>query len=314
MRSKSRRVKGLGALFDGWQAGAAALVLAASSVVLAVPRAVEPDDLPLPVVDQRALQATMAGDDDLARRAEHEGLPFDVRALGRELREYNLAAAEQRDDDMEPARQRVAQAAVRAARAGESTLLALRAYQSVQFVRALQRWVHSAVAGRELAELGGEFADVLRGNSWCRGTSRELLPTERVLRAMYKKRWNDLTGLSAPPYALTLDEDRVRLGFLLRHPMLPARQQAGEQSPAEPQRREALENVARLATIDRLAARDPSYPAELGRGVVLYRLSRFGQATAALQRHLEQAPDGPHALRAQNYLMAALRRAQAERW
>ena len=58
----------------------------------------------------------------------------------------------------------------------------------------------------------------------------------------------------------------------------------------------------------KLAARDPSYPAAFARGVLLFRMQRFGPATEAFRNHLEASPDGPYALRAQNHFKAALDR------
>jgi TolA-binding protein len=65
-----------------------------------------------------------------------------------------------------------------------------------------------------------------------------------------------------------------------------------------------LERIARLAQID------PSYPTEYARGVVSYRRGDFGASAQAFRAWLRDHPDGPLALRAQNYLRAA---ANAER-
>jgi hypothetical protein len=64
-----------------------------------------------------------------------------------------------------------------------------------------------------------------------------------------------------------------------------------------------------MRKIEELAAVDPSYPADLARGVVLYGLHRYAASTELFRRHLDVHPDGPFTLRAQNYLKASLARA-----
>ena len=43
-----------------------------------------------------------------------------------------------------------------------------------------------------------------------------------------------------------------------------------------------------MKKIEELAALDPSYPADLARGVVLYRLARYPAAVEKFRRHLVQ--------------------------
>jgi tetratricopeptide (TPR) repeat protein len=80
---------------------------------------------------------------------------------------------------------------------------------------------------------------------------------------------------------------------------------------AEGERR-AFEDRFRLKKIDELSAVDPTYPKELARGIVLYRLGRYPLAVEAFRQHLERSPDGAFSLRAQNYLRAALGKANDE--
>lgn len=303
-------VPGASRLWDGWQAGALVLLLASSAVFLAVPRAVEPVELPLPRIDQPALAATMAGDDALARKAEEATLDVDIRAVGRELRAYNRVVAAGEHDALYAARLRVVRATARALGLSEEALLTLRAYQTVRFVSELRRWQQTGQVTDELEQLGGDFLRLAQRNRWCAGLDRELIPDERVLRAFYKKRWNDVTGANAGLFALTLDEDRVRLGFFLQHPLTTTAPPEGR-SPLAQRRWQAANDRQRLQVIARLGQRDPSYPGQLARGVLLYQSQKFGAATEAFRRHLEAAPDGPHTLRAQNYLKAALDQNQA---
>ncbi|MCC6523731.1 MAG: hypothetical protein IT373_13830 [Polyangiaceae bacterium] len=320
-------------LLDGWQAAAIVVVLAASAVLLGVPRAVEPDEPPTPVVDEAALGATIADDDALATRAEATELDADVRAVGRELRAFNQATRRQsalRHDDpgddgkVRPSEAEIAQARGRLVRAtaqalllGDADLLALRAYQTRAFVRELESWRATGVESEELVALGGDILQKLVESGWCveQGGERRLAPDARVLRAMYKKRWNDLVGVAGGRFAPTRDEERLRYGFLMRHPPLPAdppRPELAASGAEAHARRLAERDAARdrmiLGLVGKLEGVDPSYPADLARGVLLFRLQEFGAATDALRRHLDGAPDGPYALRAQNYLKACLDR------
>lgn len=295
------KARGIERLFEGWGAGVAVLLIAGSAMVLALPRAVAPEDLPAPIVDGVALAETMARDDALARGAVEDQLDVDVRAVGREVRAYNRAAAEGDEGALVAARVALGEAARKALRQGAEPLRALRAYQMARFVDEVDRWQRSGEVSDELLELGGDFMQAAARNRWCH--EGRLVARERELRTLFKKRWNDVVGLRGEAFDLTLDEDRVRFGFLLAYPF---RQAVGG---AEGRLAEVLDHQQRLRLIDRLAARDPSYPADLARGVVHFQLGHHPAATEAFRRHLEAHPDGPYTLRAQNHLKAALDRA-----
>ena len=90
---------GLARHLQGWEAGLVAVVIAALGTLLAVPLRVPPEDVPLPLVDGRALTATLAHDRALSaavvpRLLQEQANPgevaelFDLRALGQELRAY----------------------------------------------------------------------------------------------------------------------------------------------------------------------------------------------------------------------------------
>jgi len=293
---------------DGWQAGAMLLFIATGAILLAAPRGVAPTSIPPPAVDNAALETIERRDEVRARRVAREPLDVDVRALGREIRSYNKAAATGQVQELVEARAQVARATVVALRHDAEPLLALRAYQMLRFVAELRRWTEQQPTGDELAALGGDFIDTLTRNRWCQRGTRHLLLGDRVVRVLFKKRWNDLTGLRAGPFALSLDEDRVRFAFLIEHPFTRQRdadlRRAGKLAAA-------AEDELRLRLIGRLARRDPGYPADLARGVVLYQMGRYSRAGNAFRDHLERQPDGALALRARNYLKGALDRARA---
>lgn len=295
--------------FRGWQPGLLLLLIAGGAILLVTPRAVEPVDYPEPHIDMAALERGMAEDDALAREASRVELDVDVRALGRELRDYNLAAVKAEEDEalardeFARARARVSAAALKVGLFGEQ-LRELRAYQLARFLEELRAWQATGDASDELRAMSGDFIDTLNRNRWCWPGSRELVPGERELRVLFKKRWNSLVGAQGDVLALTLDEERVRLGFLLLHPFIhnePAARGITERSALE-----RLTAASRMQMIEKLAVLDPAYPAELARSVVFYRTGQFQPATQALRKHLEAHPNGPYALRARNYLKAAL--------
>jgi hypothetical protein len=292
-----------GGRLDGWQAGALALVIGGSALLLAVPRAVEPSALPQPRLDTAALAHIAEQDDDLARRTNAETLDVDVRALGREIRAYNTAAAGSDESAFAAARERVARAAQKAGPFGEQ-LIALRAYQQARFLDELHAWQKTGTASAELIALSGDFLDAVVRSGWCVPGGRELIVGDRELRALFKKRWNTIVSAEGETLALSADEERARLGFVLAHPFVandPATRDLKDTVLVE--RRSAR---TRLKTIEHLAALDADYPAELARGVVLYRTAQFQPAADAFRRHLEAHPDGAYTLRARNYLKATL--------
>jgi hypothetical protein len=287
----------------GWQAGLVLLLVAGSGILLATPRSVEPDGFPEPRFDTVALAAVAAADDELARTAAKGELDVDVRALGRELRAYNEAAAVADDDEFARARERLVDAAAKAGAFGEQ-LRQLRAYQMLRFLEELRTWQRTGSISDELRALSGDFIDAVIRNRWCKANSRELMVGDRELRVLFKKRWNTIVGADGEPLALTADEERVRLGFLVAHPFI--NNDALGRSATERMAIERMVAPQRLKTIERLAALDPAYPAELARGVLFYRTGQYQPAADALRRHLEAQPDGSYALRARNYLKAAL--------
>jgi hypothetical protein len=94
--------------------------------------------------------------------------------------------------------------------------------------------------------------------------------------------------------------------FLLLHPPRDPSSTGDGRDKVAAQRTVQLAEQYRLKKIEELRALDPAYPADLARGIVFYRLHRYPQAVEALRKHLEDHPDGPWAVRAENYLRAAL--------
>jgi hypothetical protein len=280
--------------------------------MLAVPRPVDPTELPDPAVSPQALEQAARAEDALAARAEAEAarderLDFDVRTLGSAIRAYGLADVEGDDRTVTAARQRVADAAKLARAHGDEPLRKLRAYQLRAFLRALRAWEATGAEPAELRELGGPFVTMAGRNGWVSGGRLRL--DDAVRRAMFKKRWNDLALTYGPGFDLALDEQRALYRFLLRYP---PRTDPGDAGPRPFYKRDAGDRAViaayqyQLHKVEELAAIDPAYPADLARGVVLYRLRHYGAARELFSRWLDAHPDGPYTLRAQNYLRAAL--------
>jgi hypothetical protein len=267
-------------------------------------------DLPEPVLTPRALHEVARHDDALAARVEAENarelrLPFEVRALGSAIAAYGLAEVRGDDGEIIAARRAVATAAKVAAAQGDEPLAKLRAYQLRAFLRALARWEslpRGAAVPSDVHELGGSFVETAQKRGWTSG--RALAVDDAVRRAMFKKRWNELTYAKGPAFELGLDEQRALYRFLLLHPPTDEVQAA---APAQRTEHKAyLAEQYRLRKIEELARLDPAYPADLARGVALYRIGRYPQANLFFSQHLEAHPEGPYAQRARNYLRASL--------
>jgi hypothetical protein len=128
---------------------------------------------------------------------------------------------------------------------------------------------------------------------------------EQALRVLFKRRWNEISGLTQGAFMLSLDEQRAFYEFLLRYPPRRADRAEGAEGPG-------FDSGYLLRKIDEIAALDASYPRLFARGVVQFRSGDFRHASRSFSAHLDVSPDGPWALRAQNHLRAALERANVE--
>jgi hypothetical protein len=281
------KARGIARHLEGWQPGLLAVFLAGVSTVLAVPRPVLPVDIPEPLLEPRVLAQVAREDEALAAAAERERLDTDVRALGSAMRAYGIADAAGDGPALVAARRDVAEASRRAAAQGEHALVMLRAYELRSFLREVRRWEAKGEETPELRELGGPFVARAQASGWVAG--RHLIFDDTVRATMFKMRWNEIAMAHGSAFDVTVAERRALYRFLILHPAQGTR--AGGED-------------ARLRKIEELRAIDPRYPADLARGVVLYRVHRIPQAVEALRKHLEDHPDGPYGIRAQNYLAA----------
>jgi hypothetical protein len=291
---------------EGWELGFIAVTVALIGTFLAVPLRVAPQDLPLPIADERRIVEKQREDHELARGIipllEQKQL-YDVRALGEAFRAYGRAEASSDMYEVVRTRKSLLDAVNRARTLGDDKLLGLRAYQKERFVGELASWERSGEASDEMAELGGPFPALAARYGWAPGGKLEMSGALRGI--FFKRRWNEVTGLTAAPYDLSLDEHRLFYRFLLANPNVDARRDG----PGEACRRA---DEWRLKKVGEIARIDPDYPALLARGVLLYRIGLYPAAAQALRGHLDAVGGGSHALRARNYLAEATARAAEE--
>jgi hypothetical protein len=309
-----------------------ALVPAGVAVVLGlllVPRRAAPEGVPMPMADAHALARVVLADHQLAERARAEPLAGPVRALGSAIRDFHSLEATDADARfLGEARRAVDRARASAVSAGSDALLRLRAVQLEGFLVEVERFAATGQESAELQALAGGFVRSIRNEGWCEGHT--LAPATPVLRVMFKQMWNAFLGLDAGSRSsegsarpapledldLTLDEQRTLYAFYLSHPH-PSKAMreaisAARRGARDPKACRAIAEAElaatelwRLERIGRLATLDPSYPADYARGVARYHRGEYGAAEDAFRKWLGEHPEGPLALRAQNYLRAA---------
>jgi len=301
------------------------LLLAAVPVVVGVvggalllPRAIVPSRVPLPVPDTAALRAEASEDDARADAAGSAGLPAGVREVGGALRAWNELAFRADDAVEHDAHAQAVRlgALARAAREahGDDALLALRAIQTRAFLEELARFEATGDESDELRAVGGNVVARMRAVGWIDGHRLVLgSPTWRVL---YKSLWGRALGLvDAPPFALSLDDEREIARAQLAHPhpaeverasleVERARAASAEECEAVARRAREAADRWRLGKVDAWGARDPSYPVAYARGVLLFRLGRFPEAQQAFAA--VRARGGAYAERAFFHERAAL--------
>ena len=287
--------------------------------LLMVPRGTTPEDVPLPVIDGRALRVTEAEDDARAASARQTRLSTAVLAVGSAMRELNRSMAVRDDENMGVNRRRLDDALrgateVEAKNVGEA-LRSLRAVQLEGFLAEVRAFESSGTASKELGELGGGFVERMTDAGWVRGHT--VLLTDAQRRVAYKLVWTALVfGDRNPELALTLDEQRVLYTLYLSLPHVPDTQRISYQlmrrnaaTPDECQSVALKEKLAselwRADKIRKLGDLDSSYPAGYALGIAYYRAGRYDDSMNAFHTWMEGHPDGPLAARARNYWKAA---------
>lgn len=273
---------------EGWPVASFIVFACALSAALVVPRKVEPELIPPPVIDRQEQRRELGSEALRAERAR-AGLPVEVRSVGEAFRRLGRAVWERKGNvpQLEAQLRRLAEVAVE--RHGAEKLLELRALQSELLVRAVR--AHSVgEPALELQELGGSLLQIGLPRGWL--GDGPTAADDPELGTLFRWYWTDALGLGQRhPYGPTLNEWRVYYRFLLSQPM------------AELAARE--EDVARkLGYVAALARHDREYPARLARGVLLYQRGAYAESAGQLRAHLAHEADGRWALRARNYLAA----------
>lgn len=281
---------------EGWQPGLLAVVIAVLAALLAVPRATEPDILPLPRVDWRESDRAASSEIELAARAVREELPFEVRAVGEAFRRFGEANASQ-NTGLAADRLAEVRALARGARKkhGDDPLASLQALQTAMFLELLTRWEQDENVEAEIAELGGNFIAKATSSGWIE-PPRKLVFEPQERRVAFRVRWADVVGLrGSPSIAPTANDWRIYYRFLIRHPEKERGTSAAE------------EQLRYVSVVEKV---DLSYPGLFARGVLHFRLGQWAKSEAAFRGYLAEDATGPWRLRAKNHLVAAAERAK----
>jgi hypothetical protein len=288
---------------EGWQAGLVALSIAGVGLLTGAPRPVPPDEVPIPVPDETSLRVTAEADRRLATELagstdqERAGRDFDLREVGRRLREYGEADAQGDQSALTAARGELLRATkITRDRDGTAPLLRLRAYQLAIFLRLLAAFEQTGEESPELRQVGGDFLGLLRQSGWVQG--RTILPDVHVRTALFKRRFAEILAIRDAEFSLTMDEARALYAFLLLHP--PATLASSPDGAHYATWHWSLRKVEELGSFDQ------AYPSLFARGVAFYQMGDPAAAALAFREHLVAHPDGPYTLRARNHLAAAL--------
>lgn len=304
--------------------------------LVVLPRPVPPRELPLPQIDAAALGETIAQDGQRAADARANPLHPDVRALGAALRAFNAAELGEDEGAISEARKKISQALPFAIKsAGPKGILALRAVQMEEFLRAVSRFESTGTRTADLDELGGTFVRTMMRIGWCRertGEPAQWPPNHRPVkvllddsqrRAAFKQTWNKVAGAEdLGELALSVDETRALYTFYFQHPHAPESTRLGlfgDRTQAKtPEACAQIDDRERVAAfgwlipkMKELAAIDATYPLSYAQGIALYHRHDYGASAQAFRAWLEGHPDGPWTLRARNYLAAAEQAASA---
>jgi hypothetical protein len=319
-RTGGRRPPQAGTKAARWLALIPVTALAVMGLLM-MPRAAAPEDIPLPVIDGRALAATTRDDTQRAAAARAKRLSGDLLAVGTAMRAFNKAQLPGAlPTDATDARVKLDYALKGLASEDASWvfdgLKALRALQLEGFLVEVAEYEATGKVTPELQELAGAFIERMESAGWV--ANHRVLMDDAQRRAAYKLVWTAAVGLDQNPnMALSIDEQRVLYTLYLRRPHVPEIQRVSleglrrdAKNEAECARAGANEQLARegwrIDKIRKLGQIDPAYPAGYAAGVGYYRAGRYEQAAEAFRLWIEAHPDGPYSIRARNHLKAAL--------
>jgi len=297
------------------------LSAAALTMLLLMPRATPPDEIPLPQIDGKALEAVRRDDTARAASARMTRLSGEVLTVGTALRALNKAQVSNASvDDIglaQTALEHAFEVVVGADRAtAADSLRTLRAVQLDGFLAEAERFEATGKSTEELELLSGPFLDHMVLAGWV--DHGKIALDEGARRAAYKLVWNTLVGADRlKELRLTLDENRALYTFYLTHPhaaegqrMAYANMRRLSTTEVDCNRAISQEKIDmeqwRIEKIRRLGEIDPTYPTGYALGVAYYREARYDLSMDAFRQWIAKHPDGPLALRARNHMMAAI--------
>jgi hypothetical protein len=251
-----------------------AVALACASVLLLMPRAVAPLELPSLMLPEKAVAVVIASDEAAAKAAPRTERVEQLEALYMEQGRMERVGVE--DGDRFAARRRSLEAGYKGvvAESGEAAALRMRARAVVSLEAALEL----ALPDEQAKAVLGSLSAILERE----GASRDgyLVAPRFVVRTLHKARWNLLHGLT-PTHAFVAIERRAYFGWQALHAV---------RVPL-PSRIEALHGYG-LVGGDRV---------EEALGVLLYRMGDSEEASRAFAAAYAREPN----LRVANYLAAA---------
>lgn len=288
-----RSARGWRAHLEGWQLGLVLVGTALVSAVVAAPRRVVPDAIPLPLADRGEQRRELREQETLARAAESVPLSYDTRAVGESIRRFGVALAAGDASSAEALRAQLRRQVEESYEERSAELLQLRAVQMRMFLEAIHDWEREGVESTDLAELGGGFLETAEASGWITREPRRVVLRPIELAVLFKVRWTKLVGLEeSPEFRISLNDFRAYYRLLLQRP------EGG-----------GLPDQRRLAYVAAVEQRDLEYPSNLAKGVLFYRLGAYRRSVDALRAHVDSAPNGDWSLRARNYLAEANARA-----
>ena len=322
--SESARAKAMSRASGRWLA-LVPITVALVLLAFMMPHATPADDIPLPRIDRRALDAVTNDDKARAERARRpdQRLTGDVLAVGTALRAFQRAQTDGSPADTQADAKMRLQNSLNllltrdaSTAAAYEDLKSLRAVQLDQFLEAVKGYEATGKPSEDLAELGGAFIERMQSAGWVAGT--KILLDEPQRRAAFKTVWTAILVGNAPtPLTVTIDEQRVLYTLYIQRPHAPEGQRKGLLA-----RREKAANADECARLDhdealaaemwradkvrRLGEIDPTYPTNYALGVSYSKAGHLDDAAQVFQKWLEQHPNGPWTLRARNHLKAAL--------
>ncbi len=291
-------------MLEGWQAGAVAVFVAAVVTAVIVPRSAAPHGIPPSSLTPNDLDRARIRSFQLAQPAARHELPQAVELMGARLRA--LGAAEVKGDSAAVSRWagELDNSARRLLATNLQDLVALRAFLAREFAAVYLQRLKRGQSSQALVELGGATLAEMERNGWLQSLEDAPSNADIVLIGLFSRRYNLMVAPEGGALSLDPIEERAVLDYLIAHP--PLSNLAGSRSEANSGRGKYV-----IAQIESLSKLEPSYPTPFAKGIIYFEMGQFDLAANAFDAYLERNPNGPHRLRAVNFLKASVEEANA---